>query len=199
MAPGRALAISVELEQLLAGGRSRVTFVSWSNGGPREQTVISSPGAPDTLVANLVTQHRLLALTSGSGTVTASLPGVDPTTGPFLVQGTQVTLTATAAPGMSFNLWTGDTVSTSPLLTLSMNRPYDITATFTVAVPVTVAEARAEILGTGTLSAEQREHLDLQGNRNGYFDVGDYLSMLSRLGLAPGIPAPAPGLVGGQP
>ncbi len=192
VAPGRALAISVEQEQLLAGGRSRVTFLSWNNGGPREQTVISGPGAPDTLIANLVTQHRLLALTSGSGTVSTSLPGVDPTTGPFLLQGTQVSLTATAAPGMIFTLWTGDTVSTSTTLSLSMHRPYDVTANFSVAVPVTVAEARAEILGTGTLSPEQREHLDLQGNRNGYFDIGDYLSMLSRLGLAPGIPAPGP-------
>ncbi|MFN2316591.1 MAG: M6 family metalloprotease domain-containing protein [Gemmatimonadales bacterium] len=192
VAPGRALAISVEQEQLLAGGRSRVTFLSWSNGGPREQTVISGPVTPDTLVATMMTQHRLLALVSGSGSISTSPAGVDPATGPFLAQGTQVTLTATAAPGMTFNLWTGDTVSTSPVLSLAMNRPYDVTATFTVAVPVTVAEARSAILGTGTLSAEQREHLDLQGNRNGYFDIGDYLSMLSRLGLAPGILAPAP-------
>lgn len=192
VAPGRALAVSVAQEQLLAGGRSRVTFMSWNNGGPREQTIISGPNAPDTLIANLVTQHRLLALASGSGAVSASLPGVDPATGPFLMQGTQVTLTATAAPGMMFTLWTGDTVSTSTSLSLSMHRPYDLTANFSVSVPVTVAEARAEILGTGTLSTEQREHLDLQGNRNGYFDIGDYLSMLSRLGLAPGIPAPVP-------
>lgn len=190
VAPGQMLTISVPQEQLLAGGRSRVTFMSWSNGGPREQTVISSPGAPDTLVAAMMTQHRLLALASGSGTIGANHPSLDPGTGPFLSEGTAVTLTATPAPGMSFSLWTGDTVSASPVLSLSMNRPYDLTATFTVAVPVTVAEARAEILGTGTLSPEQREHLDLQGNRNGYFDIGDYLSMLSRLGLAPGIPAP---------
>jgi hypothetical protein len=103
---------------------------------------------------------------------------------------------------MIFTLWTGDTVSTSASLSLSMHRPYDVTANFSLSVPVSVAEARAEMLGTGTLSPEQREHLDLQGNRNGYFAIGDYLSMLSRLGLAPGIPAPAPALArrsGGTP
>jgi M6 family metalloprotease-like protein len=202
LAPGHSLAISVDQEQLLAGGRSRVTFMNWSNGGPRAQTVISGANAPDTLVANLMVQHRLLAMTTGSGSISASLPSVDPALGPFLSQGTQVTLTATAAPGTIFTLWTGDTVSTSSSLSLAMHRPYDLTANFSLSVPVAVAEARAEILGTGALSPEQREHLDLQGNRNGYFDIGDYLSMLSRLGLAPGIPAPAPVLarrIGGTP
>jgi M6 family metalloprotease-like protein len=202
LAPGRSLAISVDQDQLLAGGRSRATFLNWSNGAPRVQTLISGGDAPDTLVANLMVQHRLLAMTTGSGTISASLPAVVPALGPFLSQGTQVTLTATAAPGMIFTLWTGDTVSTSASLSLSMHRPYDVTANFSLSVPVSVAEARAEMLGTGTLSPEQREHLDLQGNRNGYFDIGDYLSMLSRLGLAPGIPAPAPALArrsGGTP
>ncbi|HUG28058.1 MAG TPA: M6 family metalloprotease domain-containing protein [Gemmatimonadales bacterium] len=192
VAPGRALAIGVEQSQLVAGGRTRIEFMSWNNGGAREQTVISGAGAPDTLVASMIEWHRLLVQTSGAGSVSSNSPTFNPATGPFVFQGSKVTLTATAAPGMIFTLWTGDTVSTSPVLTLSMIRPYDLTATFTVAVPVTVAEARAAIMGTGTLSVEQREHLDLQGNRNGYFDIGDYLSMLSRLGLAPGIPAPVP-------
>jgi hypothetical protein len=59
-----------------------------------------------------------------------------------------------------------------------------MTATFTTTIPVSVVEATAGILGTASLSAEQRQQLDTLGNQNGYFDVGDYLSRrVEALGL----------------
>lgn len=197
VAPGATLSIGVDQQQMLLGGRSRVTFLNWSNGGGREQVMTSSAAAPDTVVAHLAVEHRLLVMTTGSGAVAMSQPG-NPAAGAFLSAGAPVTLTATPSPGLAFNGWTGDTVTAAMSVVLPMERPYDLTASFSVAVPVTVAEATAEILGTTTLTAAQRDHLDLLGNRNGYFDVGDYLAMLSRMGLAPGIPAPVPTAAGGE-
>lgn len=189
--PGVQVSVSVDAQQSLLGGRSQLTFLQWSNGGPRQQTLTSSAAAPDTLVAQLAVQHRLLAATSGAGAIEVNRPG-NPMAGIFVTAGVPVTVTALSTGEAVFNSWTGDTVTSAPVLVLPMERPYDLTANFSVAVPVTVPEARGELLGIGAMTAEQRAHLDLLGNRNGYFDIGDYLAMLSRLGLAPGIPAQAP-------
>jgi len=183
MAPGAPLTVSVEAQQLLFGGRTRVTFLHWSNGGSRVQTVISGAGAPDTLIATLGVEHRLLASASGSGTITATQPGIL-AAGIWLAHGLATTVTAQAESGVIFGGWTGDTISTNPVLVLPMERPYDLTAIFTIGVPVTVAEATSDLLGTGPLTAAQRQNLDELGNRNGYYDIGDYLAMLNRLGLA---------------
>lgn len=188
---GEQVSVGVDQQQSLLGGRSQLTFLSWSNGGAREQILTSGAASPDTLIATLAVEHRLQVTANGSGTIEVNRPG-DPAVGMFLTAGIPVTVTAVPTGAVVFNGWTGDTVTTAAVLQLPMERPYDLTANFSVAVPVTVSEARGELLGIGTLTTEQREHLDLLGNRNGYFDVGDYLAMLSRLGLAPGIPAPSP-------
>lgn len=185
VAPGAPIAVSVEAQQLLLGGRTRATFLGWSNGGPRVQTVTSGATAPDTLIATLGIEYRLLAVTTGSGTVESSLPG-NLANGIWLSEGLATTVTANAGPGVVFGGWTGDTISTNAALILPMHRPYDLTATFVVPVPVTVAEATGDLLGTGALTAQQRQNLDELGNRNGYYDLGDYLAMLNRIGLAGG-------------
>ena len=51
-------------------------------------------------------------------------------------------------------------------------------------VTVAVQEALQDILGTTTLSVDQRNYLDELGNRNGLFDVGDLLALYRRQGLA---------------
>jgi len=192
VAPGSALAVAVDQQLDLLGGRSRATFLSWSDGGPREHTLVASTTA-DTVIANMALEHRLLAVTAGQGTVTADRPG-NLLAGIFLPQGLPATLTATPAPGgaVFFTGWTGDTVSASPTLVLPMGRPYDVTALFTTSAIVPREEARAGLLGTTTLSAEQRQQLDALGNQNGYYDVGDYLALLQRVGAVGGGPA-APG------
>lgn len=189
--PGDQISVSVSQQQMLLGGRSRVTFVSWSNGGPREQVIVSSATAPDTLIATMAIEHRVLATTSGPGAVAIDKPG-NLLEGVFVTGGVPATVSATPAADAVFIGWTGDTVASSVSLVLPMSRPFDLTALFSVGVPVTVAEASADLLGGTPLSQAQREFLDLRGNRNGYFDVGDYLAMLARAGLAPGIAAPAP-------
>jgi len=196
VAPGSSFNIAVDQQQDLLGGRTRVTFLTWSNGGAREQVIVSGATSPDTLVATMAVEHRLLALALGPGTVSANRPGALGS-GIYLADGLATTVTATpgAASGIVFTGWTGDTVTSNPVVTLPMRRPYDLTANFSLLAPVPVEDATREILGTATLSFEQRDQLDLLGNRNGYFDLGDYLALLNRLGLAPG----APPAGGGRP
>ncbi len=180
--PGTPLSVTADSVQEVFSGRSRGRFLAWSNGGLRTQTIVSGP-TPDTLIASYGVEHRALATTGGTGTgsITASVAG-SPTAGIYLAQGTPVTLTAAPAAGASFAGWRGDTASAAPGLTLPMGRPYDVEATFVTEVAVSVAEATTEILGTQRLTTEQRAFLDLLGNRNGLYDVGDYLALLRRTG-----------------
>jgi hypothetical protein len=57
-------------------------------------------------------------------------------------------------------------------------------ATFLVDVPVATADATSDVLGTPRLTDAQKSFLDLLGNRNGFFDLGDYLALLRRNGQA---------------
>jgi hypothetical protein len=67
-----------------------------------------------------------------------------------------------------------------------MIHPFDVEARFLAEQTIPVADATAEVLGTPTLSASQKNYLDTFGNRNGAFDLGDYLALLNRSGLVPG-------------
>jgi hypothetical protein len=116
--------------------------------------------------------------------VTASVAG-DLMAGFFVAAGTPVTLTAAAIPGMTFVGWQSDTVATANTLTLPMQRPYDVTAVYLVDQVIAVDAATDDLLGTSTLTLEQRNYLDQLGNRNGGYDVGDYLALLDRSGVVP--------------
>ena len=180
---GDQFQIGADESQLLAGGKTRTRFLAWSNGGPREQALVSNPGRPDTLTASFATEHRLMLVTTGGGIVASSAPG-DLVQGVFMNEGVPVTLTATASPGVVFVGWRGDTVATGPTLELTMRKGYDLEARFTPIVSVTLQDAVKDVLGTLTLSLEQRAFLDELGNRNGIFDVGDLLAYYRREGLA---------------
>jgi M6 family metalloprotease-like protein len=179
---GDQFTISVDSVQETNVGKSHATFLSWSIGGPRTQT-LTSGAKPDTIHASFAVQHRLQVLTigTGQGTVTASLAGAL-VPGIFVDQGTSVTLTATPAAGSVFAGWRGDTTSTKASLTLPMSHPYDLEASFVVEVPVAVADATQDILGVPKLSDAQKQFLDQLGNRNGVYDVGDFLALLRRNG-----------------
>ena len=73
MIPGDALHISADPVQLIAAGKTRLTFLGWDAGGPRDQVIISNPARPDTLSASFSVEYRLLLTTTGGGTVTATL------------------------------------------------------------------------------------------------------------------------------
>lgn len=180
---GDQIQLGADEVQILAAGKTRTRFVAWSNGGPREQTLVSNPAKPDTITATFTTEHRVLVTTTGSGTVTASPPG-DLSQGVFFNEGAQITLTASPSQGFLFAGWRGDTVTTGTTLPLTLTKGYDVEARFVPIVAVSVQDALQDVLGRGTLSADQRTFLDELGNRNGLFDVGDLLALYRRQGLA---------------
>ncbi|MGQ0703458.1 MAG: M6 family metalloprotease domain-containing protein [Gemmatimonadales bacterium] len=180
---GDQVQLAADETQLLAGGKTRTQFLAWSNGGAREQTLVSNPQQPDTVRASFAIEHRLLLVTTGSGTVTSSAAG-DLAQGVFLNEGTQVSLTASAGNGLVFAGWRGDTVTTSPTLTLTMQKGYDIEARFIGTVAVALQQAIQGLLGTQPLTLDQKVYLDELGNRNGIYDVGDLLALSRRDGLA---------------
>ncbi|MFN0181987.1 MAG: M6 family metalloprotease domain-containing protein [Gemmatimonadales bacterium] len=181
--PGDPITVSADEAQEVFGGASRGRFVTWSNGGPRTQTIVSGATKPDTLVANYLIDHRVLANTTGTGTVQANVAG-NLATGIYLAAGTPVTLTATPGSGAIFGGWLGDTASANPVMTLPMARSYSVEAAFLLELEVPVADATSEVLGTVRLTDLQRTFLDQIGNRNGVYDVGDYLALLRRNGQA---------------
>lgn len=181
---GDTLTISVDTLQLANNGRTRGRFLTWSNGGPRTQLLTIRPAGVDTVLASFSQEHQLQAVTSGPGTLTASIQG-DVAAGVFLAAGTSVTLTAAPQAGQLFTGWSGDTLATSRTITVSMGRPYQLTANFLAVVPVSAEDVVQDILGTARLTAEQRTFLDQAGNRNGSYDLGDFLAFLDRSGTAP--------------
>jgi hypothetical protein len=133
---------------------------------------------------------------TGSGTVT-SQAGVSPAIDCTITDGvagqsgcsatypvgTSVTLTAAAASGSLFLSWNGTGISCPPdaPCTLVVIQPLTVTAGFVV--EPSAEFAADDLLGTPRLSSEQRTALDQVGNKNGRYDVGDYLALLDRQGL----------------
>jgi len=66
-----------------------------------------------------------------------------------------------------------------------MVHPYDVTAVYLPNQVIATQDAVDELLGTPKLSFAQRDFLDQLGNRNGGYDVGDYLALLNRSGVTP--------------
>jgi hypothetical protein len=75
------------------------------------------------LTWNWRTEYQLTTSTTTGGSVNASL-------GPWVVEGSNVTVTATANPGFMFRGWTGDSISTVATLQFPMVRPITLTALF---------------------------------------------------------------------
>ena len=181
---GDQLRLDADSVQDVLSGRTHGRFLAWSIGGPRSQ-VVTSGVKPDTISASFAAEHRLqVAVTgAGQGTVTANRPG-DFAAGVFVSEGTPVVVTAAPLAGSLFIGWRGDTTIATPTITVPMRRPYDLEASFIVELQVPVADATAEILGTAKLTSDQKQFLDQLGNRNGLYDVGDYLALLKRTGQA---------------
>jgi hypothetical protein len=175
------ISISTEATQLTNSARTELNFLSWSNGGARVQQLVSG-AKPDTVFANFSAAHRLIVFGAPTGGVTASVQG-DLVAGFFIPHGAPVTLTAAPLPGMVFVGWQTDTVATGNTLTLPMQRPYDVTAVYLANMQIPVQDATDDLLGNPKLDFTQRDFLDQLGNRNGGYDVGDYLALLDRSGV----------------
>lgn len=118
------------------------------------------------------------AATAG-GTVQANPPA--DTSGSFLVPGSSVTLTATPNAAGRFAGWSGDTTARAAVLTLPMAHSYNVTATFLR--PLATADMVTQLLtGSSSLTPTDLNALDLLGNNNGRFDVGDFLAWVKATG-----------------
>jgi M6 family metalloprotease-like protein len=181
---GDSISLSAPDTQLVAAGRTRLVFASWSDAGARSHVIVSD-GTPDTVTATLAVSHRINFIANGTGTVGSS----GPATNTFVATGTPVTLTATPTGGGVFTGWTGDTTTANASLVLPMGRPYSVTANFTGAVAVSYAQATNAILGITPLTGPQATYLDDVGNNNNVYDLGDYLAFLKANGFvtAPGL------------
>jgi len=176
---GEQVSLAVTEDQQVDLGRTRLRFLSWSQGGPSDQTFTSSAAKPDTLLSSFTAEHRVRVTAVGTGAVTASVAG-DPAAGIYLPEGTAVTLTAGVPPGSVFAGWRGDTATAARSLDLGMTKAYDLEARFVAPVAVTQGDALSELLGSATLNQAQKVFLDDLGNRNGLYDLGDYLALLRR-------------------
>lgn len=137
---------------------------------------------PDTVIAQMAAQYRLRMSVQGApeSAVSFGLAG-DIANGVFVAEGSGVTLRATPHPGSVFAGWTGDTVAVTDTLTLQMLRPFDLTANFLQVREVALAEAADVLFGNALLAPEQVSYLDVVGNRNGVYDLGDFLAAVVRL------------------
>ena len=176
--------VSVADTQYVGGGRTRQVFVSWSNGQPRSFTYTAG-AAPETLTVTLARSHRLDYSATNGGSVTADTGGTPVSTGSFLDDGTPVTLTATVG-SLPFISWVGDTVSKNATIALPMERPYSVRAAFLA--PLNTADVVSQLLNGNGLTPQDTLDLDDLGNRNGKFDVGDFLAWVQ----ATGAPLSAP-------
>jgi hypothetical protein len=63
-----------------------------------------------------------------------------------------------------------------------MHRPFDVTANFLRINEVPLSQAASVLFGKAALATDQATYLDVMGNRNGVYDLGDFLSTTVRLG-----------------
>ena len=180
-ATGDTLALSADSVQVTGDGRSAARFLRWSDGGARVHPVVARAGAPDTIRAEFALAHRVRVLSNGPGTVSLSIPG-DAGAGIFVDAGSVARLTAATPAGVEFLGWRGDTTSTLTTLDLRLSRPFDVTADFVAVAAVDSKAAASALLGGPSLDPPAARYLDAIGNRNGTFDVGDYLAWLRRTG-----------------
>jgi hypothetical protein len=178
--PGSQIELAVDSVQIDETGRSKFDFLAWSDGGTRTHS-ITARETPDTIVARVAVGHRLRMSVQGATTaaVTSGVTG-DIAAGVYLDEGSQVSLRAAPQSGAVFAGWTGDTTATRDTLILIMRHPFDLMANFVAVQVVVLGNAADALLGTTMLAAEEAAYLDAVGNRNGVYDLGDFLAASDR-------------------
>jgi M6 family metalloprotease-like protein len=178
--PGTTTELSIDSLQTNPTGRTRFGFLAWSDGANRTH-IVTARGTPDTITALVAVEHRLRTTVQGApGTAILSNLSRDVVGGLFLAEGSRVSLRADPQSSAVFAGWTGDTTSTRDTLTVTMNHPFDLTANFVAFQEVAVNNAAEAILGATGLPGEDVLYLDAAGNRNGSYDLGDFLAAVDR-------------------
>jgi M6 family metalloprotease-like protein len=191
--PGTPTDLSIDSLQADVTGRTRFWFLAWSDGGARTH-VLTARETPDTVTARVAVEHRLRMMTQGApGSAILSNVSGDVVGGLFLAEGLRVSLRADPQPSAVFAGWTGDTTSTRDTLTVTMRRPFDLMANFVAFREVAVNSAADAILGAGGLAGEDVLYLDATGNRNGSYDLGDFLAAMDRASITTSVETIAQG------
>jgi M6 family metalloprotease-like protein len=178
--PGSSVELAVDSIQLDDSGRTKFEFLAWSDGGAPTHS-ISIGEQPDTVLARVAAAHRLRTSVLGAtGAAITSPVGGDISTGVFLAEGSLTSLRANPQPGAVFLGWSGDTTTASDTLTLIMRHPFDLTANFIAIQEVQLTGAAEALFGTANLRPEEAVYLDALGNRNGVYDLGDFLAAEDR-------------------
>lgn len=145
----RDYSLDMDSPQVVNQGGNRYTWLSWSDGQPRSHTFTASNGA-DTITAQVKTEYLLKVTTVGSGgsvTSTADTAG-DVAAGVFLLKnGTAKVVANVTQPGGVFEGWSGDATGTADTLTLTMIKPYRITATLASALAAPAPSLPGAIMG----------------------------------------------------
>jgi M6 family metalloprotease-like protein len=184
---GTLIELSADSVQLDESGGTRYEFLAWSDGGSRTHSVTVGE-EPDTVIAQLSVAHRLRVDTEGGpASMISSEPAGDLASGVYLAEGTPVSIRARAPENAVFVGWSGDTVATHDTLTLIIQRPLTLLASFVAVQNVALTNAADALFGAGTLRAEEAAYLDAAGNRNGVYDLGDFLAANDRSGAAPAV------------
>ena len=182
--PGTSIELSIDSLQFDESSRSRFEFLAWSDGGARTHSITASE-QPDTVLGRVAAAHRLRTSVLGAPTaaISSAVSG-DIGAGVYLAEGSQATLRASAQSGSVFVGWSGDTTASSDTLTLFMRHPFDLTANFIAVQEVRLTGAAEALFGTATLRPEEATYLDAVGNRDGVYDLGDFLAASDRSAAA---------------
>jgi hypothetical protein len=119
--------------------------------------------------------YRVAVADSGTGSVSATKT-LDAAGSLMLIVGDSVTLTPVRGAGQSFLGWTGDTIAQSPTLVLHGTQPWAVTANFAATSDV----VNQILTGSSAITPAVLQTLDLLGNNNGRFDLGDLVAWLDR-------------------
>jgi virginiamycin B lyase len=149
------------------------TFAGWSGagcGGTGACVVTTSAEQAVTATFNTapITQHSLAVSKSGSGsgTVTSAPPGIrcGTTCSATFASGSQVTLSASPAPGSTFTGWTGSGCSGTGtcIVTMSSDRTATATFTATAAAPHCVLAVKSTKVLLPPLKKPKRKHTSKQ-------------------------------------
>jgi len=142
--------------QTSPNGRTRFHWVSWSDAGAKNHSIIGSL-AGGTLTATVGRDFLLRATSGAGGSVTADT-AINLTAGDFVPEGRVVHLTPVDGSA-GFCGWTGDSTTTDSVLTLSMPHPYVLTANFGSSAAITSASARPN----GIMGATYADTLRIAG------------------------------------
>ena len=130
--PGETHAIGANSPQTTSS--ARYTFAAWSDGAPRNHSIVV-PVEATTYTVSFATTFPLSATVSpaGTGIIAASPASADG----YYSPGTTVLLTASPIGDYGFDNWTGDATGSSNPITLTMDGRHSVIAHFATAVTVT--------------------------------------------------------------